>query len=139
MIRRMQKKELDRIGQIWLQGNLDAHDFVDKNYWLDHLNEVKEQFQQADIFVYVEGNIKGFVGLKDDYIAGIFVDKKYRNQGIGRQLLNYLKQNYDQLILDVYLKNLAARSFYRQNDFKLNFTDIDRGNNEKEEQLIWIK
>lgn len=135
----MQKKELDRIGQIWLQGNLDAHDFVDKNYWLDHLNEVKEQFQQADIFVYVEGNIKGFVGLKDDYIAGIFVDKKYRNQGIGRQLLNYLKQNYDQLILDVYLKNLAARSFYRQNDFKLNFTDIDRGNNEKEEQLIWIK
>lgn len=139
MIRRMQKKELDRIGQIWLQGNLDAHDFVDKNYWLDHLNEVKEQFQQADIFVYFDGNIKGFVGLKDNYIAGIFVDKKYRNQGIGRQLLNYLKQNYDQLILDVYLKNLAARSFYRQNDFKLNFTDIDRGNNEKEEQLIWIK
>lgn len=139
MIRKMRSDEIDEVGQIWLQGNLDAHSFVDKNYWLSNLKEVKEQFKQADIYVYDDGGIKGFVGLKDDYIAGIFVKKRCRNQGIGKLLLDYLKEHHDKLLLDVYEKNQSARDFYRRNNFELSFKDFDTDNNEKEEQLIWSK
>ena len=34
MIRKMRPTEVDVVGDIWLNGNLEAHDFIDKNYCL---------------------------------------------------------------------------------------------------------
>ncbi|WP_241689866.1 GNAT family N-acetyltransferase [Ligilactobacillus salivarius] len=56
-----------------------------KSYWQANFEEVEKQLLKANIFVYdLNGEIKGFIGLMDEYIAGIFVDKVYRSQGIGR-------------------------------------------------------
>jgi len=139
MIRKMRPTEVDVVGDIWLNGNLEAHDFIDKNYWINHLDEVKEQFKQADIYVYDKQGIQGFVGLTDNYIAGIFVKKEARNQGIGRQLLDYLKQRYDKLTLDVYVKNKNAFKFYQNNDFCISVERIDEDSNEKDYQMVWSK
>ncbi|KRN98639.1 GNAT family N-acetyltransferase [Companilactobacillus kimchiensis] len=139
MIRKMNLNELEKVGQIWLNGNLEAHDFIDRSYWKKHLTEVKQQFLQAEIYVYVDNQIKGFTGLKDDYIAGIFVDKNFRNQGIGKQLLDYLKKSHNQLTLDVYEKNFRARKFYEDNGFNVSLMDVDLENNEKEYHLLWQK
>jgi len=140
MIRRMRVSELDEIGDIWLQSNLEAHNFIDKNYWLDNLIPVKEQFKKADIFVYTENEkVLGFVGLQDNYIAGIFVKSEFRSHSIGRQLLDYLKNNYSNLSLDVYDKNSRAVKFYQTNDFGIVSTDIDRDSNEKEYRMSWSK
>ena len=38
--------------------------------------------------------IQGFVGMMDDYLAGIFVDKKCRSMGTGKALLECVKENY---------------------------------------------
>ena len=38
--------------------------------------------------------IQGFVGIMDDYLAGIFVDKKCRSMGTGKALLECVKENY---------------------------------------------
>jgi len=139
MIRKMRPTEVDVVGDIWLNGNLEAHDFIDKNYWINHLDEVKEQFKQADIYVYDKQGIQGFAGLTDNYIAGIFVKKEARNQGIGRQLLDYLKQRYDKLTLDVYVKNKNAFKFYQNNDFCISVERIDEDSNEKDYQMVWSK
>ena len=139
MIRKIRPTEVDVVGDIWLNGNLEAHDFIDKNYWINHLDEVKEQFKQADIYVYDSQGIQGFAGLTDNYIAGIFVKKKARNQGIGRQLLDYLKQRYDKLTLDVYAKNKNAFKFYQNNDFCISVESIDEDSNEKDYQMVWSK
>jgi len=139
MIRKMRPTEVDVVGDIWLNGNLEAHDFIDKNYWINHLDEVKEQFKQADIYVYDKQGIQGFAGLTDNYIAGIFVKKEARNQGIGRQLLDYLKQRYDKLTLDVYAKNKNAFKFYQNNDFHISVESIDEDINEKDYQMVWNK
>lgn len=139
MIRKMRQDEIDTVGEIWLHGNLEAHDFVDKNYWLNYLDDVKEQFKQADIYIYEEHGIQGFAGLKDDYIAGIFINKTVRSQGIGKKLLDYLKQRYAKLTLDVYAKNTGALKFYQKNNFKIAFEDVDKDNDEKEFQMIWTK
>ncbi|KRK64112.1 acetyltransferase [Companilactobacillus tucceti DSM 20183] len=139
MIRKMKQNEIDEIGDIWLNGNLEAHPFVDKEYWINYLDDVKKQFKQADIYVYDEQGIKGFAGLMDNYIAGIFVKKEFRGHSIGKKLLDYLKQHYDKLSLEVYEKNYKARKFYQRNDFKVSVEDIEPDNNEKEYQLVWTK
>ena len=48
--------------------------------------------------------ILDFIGMVDNYIAGIFVDKKYRSFEIGKKLLDYVKSKYDSLSLKVYKK-----------------------------------
>jgi len=140
MIRRMKISEIDEIGDIWLQSNLEAHNFIDRSYWLDNLIPVKEQFKQADIFVYAEDQkVLGFVGLQGNYIAGIFVKSEFRSHSIGRQLLDYLKNNYSNLSLDVYDKNFRAVKFYQKNGFTIVSTDINSDSDEKEYRMTWAK
>ncbi|WCG34936.1 GNAT family N-acetyltransferase [Companilactobacillus farciminis] len=135
----MKDLELEKVSQIWLDSNLEAHDFIDKNFWLDNYPMVKEQFKTAEIYVDAESEIKGFVGLQSDYIAGIFVEKSYRNQGIGKKLINFLKKNHQELSLDVYDKNIRAKQFYERNGFEVSIQSIERETGEKESRLVWKK
>ncbi|HJF87870.1 MAG TPA: GNAT family N-acetyltransferase [Companilactobacillus farciminis] len=139
MIRKMKDSELEKVSQIWLDSNLEAHDFIDKNFWLDNYPMVKEQFKTAEIYVDAESEVKGFVGLQSDYIAGIFVEKSYRNQGIGKKLIDFLKKNHQELSLDVYDKNIRAKQFYEKNGFEVSTQSIERENGEKESRLVWKK
>lgn len=139
MIRKMKDSELEKVSQIWLDSNLEAHNFIDKNFWLDNYPMVKEQFKRAEIYVDAESEVKGFVGLQDDYIAGIFVEKSYRNQGIGKKLINFLKKNHQELSLDVYDKNIRAKQFYEKNGFEVSTQSIERETDEKESRLVWKK
>ena len=139
MIRKMKDSELEKVSQIWLDSNLEAHDFIDKNFWLDNYPMVKEQFKTAEIYVDAESEIKGFVGLQSDYIAGIFVEKSYRNQGIGKKLIDFLKKNHQELSLDVYDKNIRAKQFYEKNGFEVSTQSIERETGEKESRLVWKK
>ena len=47
MIRLAEQQDLDRIMEIWLEGNLQAHDFVDPAYWIGCRQEVREAIAQA--------------------------------------------------------------------------------------------
>lgn len=139
MIHKMKDAELEKVSQIWLDSNLEVHDFIDKNFWLDNYPMVKEQFKTAEIYVEAESEVKGFVGLQNDYIAGIFVDKKYRNQGIGKRLLDFLKKNHQQFSLDVYDKNILAKQFYERNGFEVSIHSVEKETGEKESRLVWKK
>ena len=76
MIRKFEKKDTERVMQIWLEVNIETHDFVPSKYWLSQYQSVQKQILQADIYVYEQDKeIQGFVGMMDDYLAGIFVDK----------------------------------------------------------------
>ena len=140
MIREFQISDTQIVMQLWLAGNEDAHSFIAKEYWKANFEEVEKQLLKADIFVYdLNGEIKGFIGLMDEYIAGIFVDKAYRSQGIGRQLLEYVKQLHSTLSLDVYQKNERALRFYRENGFTTVSKQNDEHTGEIEFTMIWNK
>jgi|SRR5699024_332780 len=140
MIREFQISDTQIVMQLWLAGNEDAHSFIAKEYWKANFEEVEKQLLKADIFVYdLNGEIKGFIGLMDEYIAGIFVDKAYRSQGIGRQLLEYVKQLHSTLSLNVYQKNERALRFYRENGFTIVSKQNDERTGEIEFTMIWNK
>ena len=82
MIRKMQKSDIDRVAEIWLDTNLKAHDFISEQYWRSNFDMVKEMFPQAEVYVYEgDGKVQGFIGLDGEYIEGIFVCDEMQSQG----------------------------------------------------------
>ena len=140
MIREFQISDTEQVMKLWLSGNIEAHSFVPEKYWQSHFKEVQEALQQADVWVYdIDGNVHGFIGLINEYIAGIFVDKNYRSIGIGTQLVNFVKEKYDTLSLNVYQENPRAVAFYQSKGFAVLSEGIDEDTSKKEYTMFWKK
>ena len=138
MIRTLQKKDIDKVADIWLDTNQKAHDFIPAQYWQNHYEMVKEMFSQAEIYIYEEDDkIQGFIGLTDTCIEGIFVQSKAQSVGIGKQLLDFIKNRKRQLTLNVYQKNTRAVRFYQRENFKIQRESVDENTKEKEYSMIW--
>ena len=133
-------EETDRLLEIWLAANLEAHPFIPETYWQDQLDLVREQLGKAELYVYkVQEQVAAFVGLQGNYIAGIFVWSDYRGQGIGKSLLEEIKRKYQQLELAVYSKNTQAVAFYKRENFFVVSEEMDRATGEWEYRMKWQK
>lgn len=140
MVREFQADDLSRIMELWLDTNIQAHDFIKKSYWQDHFGEVMEILPKASVYVYEDnGSIQGFIGLMDSYIAGIFISIDHQSGGIGSRLLNYVKGNHDELSLKVYEKNKRAVDFYLREGFVVTEKQEDKENGEVEYQMSWSR
>lgn len=138
MIRTFQAGDLEAVMSIWLSVNLEAHAFVDPEYWKRNFDAVTAMIPQAEVWVSEDGTkINGFIGVVDDYIAGIFVDASARAAGIGSQLLDRARQDRKSLRLSVYKKNAAAVSFYRRRGFQIDKESVDQGTSELEYTMTW--
>lgn len=137
-IRKFRENDIDRVMQIWLDGNIQAHDFIQEGYWQSNYETVKQMLPQADICVYEQNKkILGFIGLTNNYIAGIFVDENARHKGIGTQLLNQSKKDRNRLTLHVYKKNKRAVNFYLREGFVIRAVQTDENTGEEELELVW--
>lgn len=113
IIRKFNEFDLKRVMRIWYDGNLEAHDFIDREYWDRNFGFVKRSLPDAEVYVYeIDGYIVGFVGIDEGYIAGLFVEKDYRGLGIGTKLVDYVKELYDFFTLHVFENNYGAVTFY---------------------------
>lgn len=140
MIRKFRNEDLEQIMQLWLQSNIQAHSFIEKTYWKSHYNEVRKMLPEAEIYVFDSGEgILGFLGLQEDYIAGIFVEENSRGRGIGKHLLHCAKQNRDSLSLHVFTKNERAVRFYEKEGFKITGEQSDEETGEREYVMGWEK
>ena len=133
MIRGFKLEDLDQVMKIWLDSNLEAHHFINREYWIANAPMVKEQLLGAEIYVYeYENKIVGFVGLQDNYLTGIFVDKSMRSKGIGKQLLDYVKGLRQELLLTVYHENESAVKFYKREGLTTISQEMDEVTNNLE-------
>ena len=140
MISKSTNNDLEKIMKIWLDTNISVHNYIPQEYWTSNAKYVKEAIQEAEVYVYEDNKeIKGFIGINNGHIEGIFVEEKYRNQGIGKELITYCKNKYDKLTLEVYSKNTKAINFYEREQFKPIKEDIDKANNEVEIFMEWKK
>lgn len=139
MIKDFNLSKLDSIMEIWLETNIEAHDFIQKEYWINNHDLVKQMLPLADIYIFEENNvIKGFIGITEgNYIAGLFVKKEYQREGIGRNLIDYCKCKYSFLKLDVFMKNKNAVNFYYKNGFKVLDEHFNEETNETEYTMLF--
>lgn len=140
MIRRLQKKDVNRVAELWLDTNLKARDFIPAQYWRSNYDLVKEMLSQAEVYVYEDGQkIQGFIGLDGDYIEGIFVSDEMQSQGIGKALIDFVKAQKTKLSLNVYQKNVRATHFYQKEGFEIQCEGLDEATGEKDYEMLWWK
>ena len=141
MIKEFKIENLEEVMEIWLQTNINAHDFIERDYWINNFDLVKKLLPDAKVYIFQEDNIiKGFIGvIEDGYIAGLFVKEEYQREGIGVKLIKYIKPKYNQLKLDVYSKNKNAMKFYLKNNFKIVNEKNNEDTNELEYEMIFSK
>ena len=138
MIRKLMNRDIDRVADIWLKTNLKAHYFISNQYWKSNYELVKEMMPQSEVYVFeADKMIQGFVGLYDEYIEGIFVSDEMQSCGIGKFLLDYIKDKKVSLRLNVYQKNTRAISFYQREGFIIQCEDLDEATGEKEYTMLW--
>ena len=120
MIRKLHKDDIDSVAKIWLNTNIQSHRFIDEQYWKKNYELVKEMLLDAEVYVYVENNeVYGFIGINEEHIEGIFITREVQSRGLGKSLLDFIKEKKERLHLNVYQKNTRAITFYKKKDLKL--------------------
>ena len=138
MIRSFENKDLDQVMSIWLQVNMESHSFIEADYWKNNYEMVREMIPKAEVLVSEEnGQIRGFIGLIDTYIAGIFVRAAEQSKGVGTGMLHTVMKSRDNLRLNVYKKNMRAVSFYQHYGFQIINQGIDESTSEEEYTMRW--
>lgn len=139
-IRKFKETDLPVVMQIWLDTNIQAHNFISPKYWEENSQMVKSILPQAEVYVYEDdatNEILGFIGLTDNFIAGLFVRSDVQSKGIGKQLLDYAKAIKNELTLTVYAKSTRAINFYHREQLTTDSEKTDDNTGEKEFVLIW--
>ena len=138
MIRNFESSDIGSIMQSWYESNVKSHYFIPAEYWKNNCETVRAAIMQAEVYVHEsDGDVLGFIGLIEDYIAGIFVKEGSRSKGIGKALLNCAKAKHDSLSLHVYSRNERAAEFYKRENFKLEYVQTDEETGEEELYMTW--
>lgn len=141
-IRKLKQTELSQVMQIWLEANLEVHDFVLPGYWKRNTGMVRALMERAEIYVAETEDthrVMGFIGLMGDYVAGLFVHAAHRSEGVGKALIDYAKHYKTYLVLRVFCKNRRAIEFYRREGFAVAKEQTDADTREAEYEMIWEK
>lgn len=126
-----------QVFDIWLSANTEAHSFIDASYWEEALPFVKKMMPEALVYVFEEEDtVLGFIGMGDDYIEGIFVKNESQGTGVGKRLLNFVKERHTHLTLSVYEENKKAYEFYIKQGFTFLSESIDETGH-LEKTLTW--
>lgn len=139
MVRKFQKGDLERVLEIWLTANAQAHAFIPREYWEGRLELVRELLPQAELCVWQaeNGEVQGFIGLNGDFVEGLFVWPPFQGQGVGKALLDRAKTEHDRLRLRVYRKNGRAAAFYVREGFSAGEEGLDPETGERELLMVW--
>ncbi len=138
-IRDIETKDIKAIVELWYQTSIITHDFIPESYWAKNKEAMASIYlPNSKTYVAIEDEkIVGFISMAENYLAAIFVDSK--TQGIGKTLLNFVKNTRTTIQLKVYTKNTKAIAFYKSQDFKIMSEDTNEETGENEFLMEWKK
>ena len=138
MLRTMRTDDLDYVVKIWLESNIQAHSFIESDYWKENKEEVRKMLPHSLIQVAeIDGHIVGFIGMNETRIEGLFVSYDFQSRGIGHSLIEWAKTGNEELTLSVYQKNQRALQFYLKEGFVIGERLMDQKTGEIELLMQW--
>lgn len=134
MIRLFTAKDSKEVVELWYEASVIAHDFIEASYWQEKKADMEQIYiPNSETYVYEkEKHIVGFVSLIENYIAAIFVAPSEQGKGIGKELMQFVKQKRSTLELGVYVKNINSIAFYEKEGFVIVEEQIDESTGERE-------
>lgn len=118
MIRDYNKNDNEFINKIGLQ--------IKENFITNYDVEKIDEYDWMHFLLYEEDNkVLGFILFALNFdnidIYAIAVDVDHKREGIGTQLLTYVKENFNinTITIEVRKKNIAAVEFYKKFGFKI--------------------
>ncbi len=123
MIRKWDTKDTAPLLALWLDSTIHAHPFYQRKLLARQRRGGTGCLSSpppAPGSGNAMGELKGFVSVLDSrFVGALFVAPDAIRQGIGRALLDEVKQHYAWLSLEVYQKNESAVSFYHAQGFRI--------------------
>jgi len=135
-------EDIEPIIDIWLNGSIRSHHFIDPNYWRSKIEDMEKVYLPMSttyVLAEPEGRIIGFISMVDDYLAALFIDLSEQNKGYGKKLLEFVKSLNQTIQLKVYQQNKNAVRFYLNNEFVIKEELVDNQTAEKEYLMTWKK
>ncbi len=128
MIRNFKESDMDQVISIWLEASIKAHDFVENEFWISKVDDMKNVYlPSGETYIYEkDGTLKGFVSLYEDTLAAIFVFPDFQGLGIGKELMMKAKEVRKALNLTVYKENVNSIEFYKKCGFTIEKEQIDQ-------------
>jgi len=125
--------------EVWLEGSLAGHDFVDGDFWRANREAMAEIYLPGAsvwmIFLTTTNTLAGFAAVADDRLEALFIRPDFWGRGLGQRLLNHLFGLYPRLSLRVYQNNERATAFYKQFGFVVTGSNRCRHTGETELEM----
>ena len=142
MISDWDKSKVDELMDFWLKNIKNSYDFIDGTYWEGLYEGFKNNYiLDSETYVYEEDQkLIAFVSIiEEGNIIAFFVDKDQQDRGVGSELLNFIKEKYDQLDISIYKQNTIARTFFANEGFRILYEQNDVNTGEAEYFMRWRK
>lgn len=141
MLKQFNKKDIDIIMKMWKDNNQKFQSFINNDYWINNYIKTRDEFLQNKIYVYTEATkILAYIVVNNNSeILDIQVSPEIQREGIGKLLLEKLKRENDNLIVNIYEKNINAVLFFKSMGFKKIMDKIQEDVQEKIYTMQWNK
>ncbi len=114
----------------------DAYSFGKELQVLNVAKEYSDPEILKRIWVYDDGIVKGMIHLDGEEVKELYVDTFFQGNGIGKELLDFAKNNHKVNKLWVVEKNVRAVRFYEREGFaKTGERRLVEGTSEYEELM----
>lgn len=120
MLRPYEPDDLPAILDAWYQASLVAHSFLSADFLEEERARIADQWiPMADVTVYeVNDSVVGFIAMIGNEVGGLFVHPDFQRRGVGRALLDGVRDAHPHLVLNVFESNRIGRSFYASYGFR---------------------
>lgn len=120
------------------------NDYIDATGWLPRMksrDEIAGFFgpellgKRTVLVAEAGGSIAAYLSFSEGRVFALYIDPDFRGQGLGRTLLDRVKQRHpDRVELTVFEPNFAARRFYEREGF----AEVPEGRDETAEEGVPI-
>ena len=120
-VRPYAEQDLEELLDVWYRASRIAHSFLVEGFFEAERRQIAERWLPvAATTVYeCDGRVVGFLSMIDNEVGGLFVDPDYQGRGIGRALMDGVRDQHLFLELSVFEGNTLGRRFYEAYGFRL--------------------
>ncbi|MCK6543965.1 GNAT family N-acetyltransferase [bacterium] len=119
-IRKYRESDLSAVLSAWENAQCLAHPFLSEDFQAQEKKNVRDLYlPNVETWVIeVDGVVVGFVSLIQNEIGGLFLQPTHIGKNFGKMLVDKALEFHNELIVEVFEKNIVGRKFYAKYGFR---------------------